>query len=51
MSQQFDARHDAILAKREPAHAMIASRTEPPRALIALNHRWILGMVATVHHL
>ena len=51
MPQQLNTGHDAILAKRKSPHAMIASPTKPTRALIALNHRRILGMVATVHHL
>src|SRR5689334_6157691 len=51
MSQQLNSRDDAVLAKGKATHAMIASRTQPPRTLIALNHRGILGMVATVHHL
>src|SRR5262245_24409252 len=51
MSQQFDSGNDAILAEWKSTNAMIASRAQTPRALIALNHRGILGMVATVHHL
>ena len=51
MPQQFDAGDDAILAERKSTHAMVAGRTQPTRALVALNNRWILSMVATVHHL
>src|ERR1044072_7524852 len=51
MPQQLNSRDDACLAKGKATHAMIARRTQPPRTLIALNHRGILGMVATVHHL
>ena len=50
MPQQFNSGDDAVLAKRKSPHAMIAGRTQPARALIALNHRRILSMVATVHH-
>jgi hypothetical protein len=50
MSKEFDAGHDAILAKRKPPDTMITSRTQPTGALVALNHRWILCMVATVRH-
>ena len=50
MSQQFNALHDAVLTKRKAAYAMIASWTEPAGALIALNHRGILCVIATVHH-
>src|SRR5690242_11886970 len=50
MAQQFDSGNDAVLAERKPPHAMVASRTKSPHTLIALNHRGILGMVATVHH-
>ena len=51
MSKEFDASHNTVLAKRKPSDAMIASWTQPTSALIALNHRWILCMVAAVHHL
>src|ERR1700741_506839 len=50
MPQQFDAGHNTILTERKSTHAMIAGRTQPARTLIALNHRRILSMVATVHH-
>lgn len=50
VSQQFNSRDYAVLAERKSAYAMIASRTQPACALIALNHRRILSMVATVHH-
>ena len=50
MPQQFDPSHNTILTERKPTHPMIAGRTQPARTLIALNHRRILSMVATVHH-
>ena len=50
VAQQFNSRDDTVLAKRKSTHTMIAGRTQPARALIALNHRRILSMVATVHH-
>src|SRR5215204_4241589 len=50
MPKQLDSRDDAVLTERKPSHPMIAGRTQPARALIALNHRRILSMVATVHH-
>jgi hypothetical protein len=51
MPQKFDSGDNAVLAERKSTHTMIAGRTQPARALIALNHRRILSMVATVHHL
>src|SRR5829696_5903097 len=51
MPQKLDSGDDAVLAERKSTHAMIAGRTQPARTLIALNHRRILSMVATVHHL
>jgi hypothetical protein len=50
MPQKFNSRDDTILAEGKSPHAMVAGRTQPARALIALNHRRILSMVATVHH-
>src|SRR6185312_14723643 len=50
MPQQFNSRDNTILTERKPSHSMIAGRTQPARTLIALNHRRILSMVATVHH-
>src|SRR5690348_3540265 len=50
MPQQLNSRDDTVLAKRKAAHTMIAGRTQPARALIALNHRRILSMVAAAHH-
>ena len=50
VSQQLNARDDAVLAEGKSTHTMIAGRTQPARTLIALNHRRILSMVATVHH-
>jgi len=51
VSQEFDSCDNAVQAERKSTHTMIAGRTQPARALIALNHRRILSMVATVHHL
>src|SRR5829696_1210954 len=48
--QKLNSGDDAVLTERKSTHAMIAGRTQPARALIALNHRRILSMVATVHH-
>ncbi len=50
MPQQFNSGDDTILAEGKSAHSMIAGRTQPAGALIALNHRRILSMVGTVHH-
>jgi hypothetical protein len=50
MSQELDSGDDAVLAEGESTHAMIAGRTQPARTLVALNYRWILSMVPTVHH-
>ena len=50
MPQQFNSGHNTVLTERKPSHTMIAGRTQPARTLIALNHRRILSMVATVHH-
>ena len=50
MPQQFNSCHNAVLTERKSTHAMIAGRTQPACTLIALNHRRILSMVATVHH-
>ena len=50
MPQEFNSRDDAVLTERKSSHPMIAGRTQPARALIALNHRRILSMVGTVHH-
>jgi len=48
--KQLDAGDNAVLTKRKSANSVITSRTQPTGALIALNHRRIIGMVATVHH-
>ena len=44
MPQEFNAGNDAVLTKRETADTMIAGRTKPAGALIALNHGGILYM-------
>src|SRR5258705_4648496 len=51
VSQQFNAGYNAVLTKRKSLHWVIASWAQPPSTLIALNHRRIFRMVATVHHL
>ena len=50
MTEQLDSRNDAILTKWKTFNAMITSGTQPASALVALNHRRILRMVAAVHH-
>jgi hypothetical protein len=49
MAQEFDTGDDAILAKREPADAVIASRAQWPGALIALHGGGIPGVISAVH--
>jgi len=50
MPEQLNAGDDAVLAEGETFDAMITSRTQPARTLVALNHRRVFRMVAAVHH-
>ena len=51
MPQQFHAGDNAVLAKRKSANAMITASTQPPRTLVALDDRWILGVICAIQHL
>ena len=50
MAKQFDAFHNAILAKRKSTNPVITCRAQLARALITLHDGGILWMVGAIQH-
>jgi hypothetical protein len=49
LSQHLDTRHDAVLAERKTANAMVARRAERSSAVIALHDRRVSHVVSAIH--